>query len=138
MQADGLLLSTFPLHPTGSSCALNGSTYQVQVLVLSDDSSVVAAFEQLRPCWRFVTAFAHEPALVRVVDQSQDSLPSTLKRKSAERLMTEPILATEAEYAVVTYSSNIGRLVALSRGWVDSHWEKRVISLDVPWYSWGS
>ena len=112
-----------------------GSAPHVQLIVLTDDPTVVPELAAARPCWRLHLPYEPDKQLERRGASDQLELPSALKRVSAERLMVELVLASEADYAVVTYSSNIGRLLAINRGWRDSHWEGRVVSVDVPWYT---
>ena len=121
-----------------ASCAAAGNAshaLSVQVIVLTDDGSAVQELRGLRPCWSFLHPFPFQSELARVSDVEMVKLPLESKRTMARRLLVELLLLSEVDYAVVTHSSNIGRITAVSRGWPDSEWERRVVSIDVPWHT---
>ena len=131
-QAFGVVSSSSCL-PTREANA-SAEQYAVQLMLLTDDDSTLAELRRLRPCWRVETPFPAEPGMVRKGDGQVAQQSSHWKQEMARRLLVSLVLLTEADYAIVTFSSNIGRLVALARGWVDFSWAGRTVSLDTDWF----
>ena len=138
VSADKRLQRAFALSALSSpspSCAADGSgLYAVRVMLLSDDDSTLDELRRLRPCWRVESAVSAEPGLVRSSDEQVGKQSAEWKLRMAQRLMVSLVLLAEADYAVVTFSSNIGRLTALARGWVDWQWAGRTVSLDADFF----
>ena len=125
----------FPSHLTAASCTpawIPGPGVRwPQVALMTDEPAVVEELRRLvRGCWNVVTAFEPAPSLIRRDDFSQGWWSGRMKEEFTVRLAVELVLLSEADYAVLTLSSNVGLMVQLSRGWQDSVWEGRVRSLD--------
>ena len=144
-------------QPTADSCAAWWRQQddalqlpQPHVVAVSDDPASYVTLRQYRPCWRWMFPAEHEfwsaegrewrPAS----DRQQAAAGNTgghsqwtfngepeAKRLSATAgVLIDMLLLSMADCVVLTLSSNIGRMVALSRGWWDVHVERRLTSLD--------
>ena len=136
IRGDPDLRAAFPaISPRMRNCT---AKFYPQVVLLSDDiNAVFTEMRELRPCYRFIYPDIATSLVARTDEVSYAAMTPALQEEEAERLLSALVLLSEADYTVLTYSSNIGRLVAMSRGWVDSVWEKHVRSVDgdswTPW-----
>jgi hypothetical protein len=68
--------------------------------------------------------------------QSFNTQPAAVRLSAMASLLVDVLLLCTADYVVLTLSSHLGQLVALSRGWQDAAVQRRVVSIDTPLYSW--
>ena len=138
--SDGAFVA--PSTVISEACAALGSQAalpQPDVVLVSDDATVYSTLPLLAPCWRWHFPFggpAHisDRPSTGGHDQSTFDVMELAERESAAmNFLCQLMTLVLADHAVVTYSSNVGRLVATIRGWQDSHVERRVHSLDRGW-----
>ena len=98
------------------------------VYIMTDEPQAAAEFPLLRPCWRFVIdPFGSViPGLTRKNESQWNSLPADDRLQQTRRLLLEATLMSEAEYAIMTGSSNMAMIFMINRGWIDYVWEKRL------------
>ena len=131
--------STSPSPLTDACTALGPASPQPDVVLVSDDPAVYSSLPQLAPCfrWHFPFAATGAEAVSRVSGGHDQVVFDSLELGEREALtrdfLCQLLTLVLADYAVVTYSSNVGRLVATLRGWHDSHVERRVRSIDRGW-----
>lgn len=108
------------------------------IVLFSDDVHVYPAMKTKRPEWRWLSiagppSWADREAWAQAhghIDATQWAKFSTEERRSGTmELFRAMLVASEADYVIMTETSNIGRLLHLSRGWDIS----RTISMDIAW-----
>jgi hypothetical protein len=135
---------------------------QPQVLLVSDDAALAANISLQRPCWRWMTTSQQErwstrsrswipaakarpgwelpaspaAALRGHWQQAFNAQPAAVRLSATASLLVDLLLLSAADYVVLTLSSYLGQLVALSRGWRDAAVQGRLISLDVALLTW--
>ena len=126
---------------------------QPHVLAVSDDPASYATLRRGRPCWRWMFPSEHElwaaerrewqpasarPAVPKGGHQQWtfNSQPEAVRLSATASVLVDLLLLSMADCVVLTLSSNIGRMVALSRGWWDVWVEHRLSSLDELVQNW--
>ena len=136
---------------------------QPHVVLLSDDPAAFHGLMRARPCWQWLTPQLHErwnvseqrwkeredgPAASAAdatlgwteggghEQWSFNALDAQQREASTHSLLLELALLSLADHAVLTLSSNLGRMTALSRGAWDALVERRVTSLDEAMEQW--
>ena len=136
---DELLVASFPrlnrtaLPSCNAALSDTGEEPAVpQLLLLSDDPDVHLEFQQLRPCFHWIIDPAGEyyPPFIRRGDTDWNSLDSESRKEQTQKLIVELTLLSEADYVIMTMSSNLARVFAPNRGWADWAWERRMRSVD--------
>ena len=110
---------------------------QPQIVFVTDDPHCHSEFMALRPCWNFLIdpAKSFAASIERKGDVTWQSLSPEDRRVQAQKLVIEMTLVAEADYAIVTFSSNLGKCLWFDRGWSDIAWEHRLRSVDQGWIS---
>ena len=107
---------------------------QPDVVLVSDDHSVYETMPLLAPCWRWHFPFVGEGrGLGGHQQQRFDGMELEEREEVTLDFVCQLMALVLADEVVVTYSSNVGRLIATIRGWQDSQVEHRVHSLDYKW-----
>ena len=128
--ADRELYASFPALPAALAGRCGNHTRQVQVVLASDQLNITDEFRLLQPCFAYHTLPRPADFVARRDEGTMWSMGSVARVVTTEHFMVELVLMSEADYAVVTFSSNVGRLIGTSRGWLDMAWENRMRSLD--------
>lgn len=92
-------------------------TSQKQSLTLylmTDSQSVLKLFQEKKdPSWTFVTLPSPVPSLTGHNQQTYNKLPTDVKMKAFYHFLAEVQILSECPHSIVTFSSNIGRLINL-------------------------
>ena len=128
--SDSELYASFPPLPAELRGRCGGHTRQVHLLLASDDLNITAEFTRAQPCFRYLSLPRPADFRQRTGEEALMQMSSRERVSSTQHLMAEMVLLSESDYVILTFSSNLGRLIGTSRGWLDMAWEQRVRSLD--------
>lgn len=106
------------------------------VMVMSDDGTVVDDLSELQPAWKFKQVLQDDKFKTETARQPHDQttfdhMSRRQRIRQGQALIAELTLLSQADEVVVTLSSNVGRLLAVLRGWDQLHTLK---SLDSPFF----